>query len=59
MKVKPIGLGHELNGRMCEKEESRIRLSSGTWATGRIMGLSVVTGKARGRASLKGNRSAI
>lgn len=55
-KRESIGLAHKSNVGICGKgahDKSKV------WATGRIMGPSVVMGKAVGWASLKGKRSAL
>ena len=53
---EPIGLAHKLNVGLCEKG---VLDKSKVWAIGRIMGPSVVMGKAVGWTSLKGKRSVI
>lgn len=55
-KREPIGLAHKLNVGICEKG---VHDKSKVWAIGRIMGPSVVMGKAVGWASLKAKRSTI
>ena len=55
-KREPIALAHKLNVGICGKgahDKSKV------WATVRIVGPSVVMGKAVGWASLKGKRSVV